>query len=80
VLGIGRSAKGIQFGEATTPVKLIFLIGVPQRMVNDYLVCVGAIARLVKNKDTHSELLNAQRPETFVELLRAGALSLEQRS
>ena len=42
VLGIGRSQKGVRFGEAKEPVHLIFLVGVPKRMVNDYLVCVGA--------------------------------------
>jgi mannitol/fructose-specific phosphotransferase system IIA component (Ntr-type) len=77
VLGIGRSVAGVSFGGSTAPVHLIFLIGVPQRMVNDYLVCLGAIARLVKNQDTHKALMAAQTPAEFVELLRSGSLTVE---
>src|SRR6476646_11290490 len=42
VLGIGRSKPGIPFAYSSEPVHLIFLVGVPQRMVTDYLVCLGA--------------------------------------
>ena len=76
VLGIGRSRDGVRFGVAPAPVHLIFLIGVPQRMVNDYLVCVGAIARLVKNPETRTALMSATTAEDFVELLRSGSLEL----
>src|SRR5947208_13254037 len=50
VLGIGRSRDGIRFGMSKEPVHLIFLFGVPKQMVTDYLVCVGAVARVVKDK------------------------------
>src|SRR5437763_17036421 len=50
ILGIGRSTAGIRFGESKELVHLIFLIGVPQRMVNDYPVCVGGVARVVKDE------------------------------
>jgi mannitol/fructose-specific phosphotransferase system IIA component (Ntr-type) len=76
-LGIGRSAAGIRFGPAKEFVHLIFLFGVPKQMVTDYLVCVGAVARVVKDKARRDALMAAQTEEEFVEQLRAGALSVE---
>ena len=46
VLGIGRSNEGVPFDESKEVVHLIFVIGVPRQMIQDYLVCVGALARL----------------------------------
>ncbi|MGZ5503717.1 MAG: PTS sugar transporter subunit IIA [Chthoniobacterales bacterium] len=77
VLGIGRSRAGIPFGENGEPVRLIFLIGVPQRMVTDYLVCVGALARLTSDEKMRDALLNATTPAEFVALLREGSLVLK---
>ena len=77
VLGIGRSTPGIPFGYSNEPVHLIFLIGVPQRMVTDYLICVGALARVVKDKERRAALMAATTPEEFVELLRAGSLEVK---
>jgi len=77
VLGIGRSKRGIPFGYSSEPVHLIFLIGVPQRMVTDYLVCVGALARVVKDKGRRDALMAATTAEELIEQLRAGSLSLE---
>lgn len=76
-LGIGRSAAGLQFGQAKELVHLIFLFGVPKQMVTDYLVCVGAVARVVKDKAQRDALMAATTTEEFVELLRAGALLVE---
>src|SRR6266705_5858462 len=50
ILGIGRSRAGIPFGENRVRARLIFVIGVPQQLVNDYLICVGTLARLVARK------------------------------
>ncbi len=77
VLGIGRSKNGVRFGEAKSPVHLIFLVGVPKRMVTDYLVCVGTIARIVRPKEARTALLAAETAEALVEILRAGAVKLE---
>ena len=76
-LGIGRSAAGIRFGMSKEPVHLIFLVGVPKQMVTDYLVCVGAVARVVKDKARRDALMAAATAEEFVELMRAGALAVE---
>ena len=76
-LGIGRTAAGLQFGPAKEPVHLIFLFGVPKQMVTNYLVCVGAVARVVKDKTRRDALMAATTAEEFVEQLRGGALSVE---
>jgi mannitol/fructose-specific phosphotransferase system IIA component (Ntr-type) len=77
VLGIGRSRAGVPFGEASERARLIFVIGVPQRMVTDYLVCVGALARLTNDEKMRDALFRAITPAEFITLLRDGSLVLE---
>src|SRR6476660_3245134 len=71
VLGVGRSRAGIPFGENQQRAHLIFVIGVPERLLSDYLVCVGTLARLVKDETIRSRLLNAETPHEFIEALTA---------
>jgi PTS system fructose-specific IIC component len=77
ILGIGRSERGVVFGGPEKVVNLIFLIGVPQRLVTDYLVCVGTIARIVKPPERFAQLMGAKTADELAEVLRAGALLLE---
>ncbi|MGH7937521.1 MAG: PTS sugar transporter subunit IIA, partial [Bryobacteraceae bacterium] len=70
VLGIGRSKAGINFAGRADLVHLIFLIGVPQQMVNDYLICVGALARLLKSDTRRRALIEASTPTGFFEELQ----------
>lgn len=72
VIGIGRSRAGVPFGERGERARLIFVIGVPERLVNDYLICVGTLARLVKDDAIRSTLLRAETPREFL-----GALVVE---
>jgi mannitol/fructose-specific phosphotransferase system IIA component (Ntr-type) len=74
VLGIGRSRAGIPFGENAVRARLIFVIAVPERLVNDYLVSVGTLARLVKDDVIRTRLLRAQTPREFMEMLSAETL------
>jgi mannitol/fructose-specific phosphotransferase system IIA component (Ntr-type) len=69
VIGVGRSRAGIPFGENQQRAHLIFVIGVPERMLSDYLVCVGTLARLGKDEMIRSRLLNAETPREFIEAL-----------
>ena len=71
VVGIGRSRAGISFVQNGARARLIFVIGVPERLVNDYLICVGALVRLVKDDAIRSSLLRAQTPREFVDTLTA---------
>jgi mannitol/fructose-specific phosphotransferase system IIA component (Ntr-type) len=73
VIGIGRSRAGVPFGEEKKRAHLIFVIAVPERLISDYLICVGTLARLVKDERMRSTLLRAQTPREFVEAL-TGAL------
>jgi len=74
VLGIGRSRAGIPFGENGMRAHLIFVIGVPQRLVGDYLICVGTLVRLVKDDAIRSILLNAQTVQEFLDALTVETL------
>jgi len=69
ILGIGRSRAGIPFGENGVRARLIFVIGVPQQLVNDYLICVGTLARLVRDDAIHSTLLGAETAREFLDAL-----------
>ena len=73
LLGIGRSREGVVFGGQKEPVHLIFVIAVPQQMVNDYLICVGALARLLRHEGKRQALLGAATPAEFIDQLRAGS-------
>ncbi|MEY2538766.1 MAG: fructose system component [Verrucomicrobiota bacterium] len=70
VLAIGRSRAGVPIGAEGRRAQLIFLIGVPKRLVSDYLVCVGALARLAKDDDVRAKLLTAVTAEEFANILR----------
>jgi mannitol/fructose-specific phosphotransferase system IIA component (Ntr-type) len=71
VIGIGRSYAGIPFGDNGVRAHLIFVIGVPERLVNDYLVCVGTLVRLVRDETTRSMVLHAQTAREFIDALTA---------
>jgi mannitol/fructose-specific phosphotransferase system IIA component (Ntr-type) len=69
VLGIGLSRTGVPFGTGKRA-RLIFVIGVPQRLVNDYLVCVGELARLMKDESACATLMQAKTRAEFINILR----------
>ena len=71
VIGIGRSRAGIPIGADQQRARLIFIIGVPERLLNDYLICVGMLVRLVKNDAIRSRLLQAETPREFIDALTA---------
>src|SRR5438132_10349389 len=59
VVGIGRSRAGIPFGDNQQRAHLAFVIGVPEPLVSDYLICVGTLVRLTKDDPTRTTLLRA---------------------
>src|SRR5947209_3047518 len=65
VLGIGRSEAGIPWTDKDEIAHLIFLIAVPERLISDYLVVVGAIARITKDRPLRTLLLHAETVEDF---------------
>jgi mannitol/fructose-specific phosphotransferase system IIA component (Ntr-type) len=71
VIGVGRSRAGIPVGANQERARLIFLIGVPERLVNDYLICVGTLVRLTKDDAIRNTLLQAEMPGQFLDTLIA---------
>src|SRR5437660_7901316 len=69
VIGIGRSRAGIPVRANQQRARLIFVIGVAERLVNDYLICVGALVRLVKDEAIRQALLQADTPRQFLDAL-----------
>ena len=74
VVGAGRSRAGIPFSQNQQRAHLIFVIGVPERLLSDYLICVGMLARLVRDEAVRSTLLNVEVPREFVSALTAESL------
>jgi len=72
-LAIGRSRAGIPWNNKGERARLIFVVAVPQRLVNDYLVLVGALARITRNKQQRQALLAAATAVEFIETLRTAA-------
>jgi mannitol/fructose-specific phosphotransferase system IIA component (Ntr-type) len=69
VLGIGRTEAGIPWTNKGEIAHLIFLIAVPERLISDYLVVVGAIARITKDRPLRTLLLHAETVDEFVATL-----------
>ena len=69
VVGVARSRAGIPFGENQQRAHLIFVIGVPEPLVSDYLICVGTLVRLTKDDATRTTLLRAESSREFIDAL-----------
>jgi mannitol/fructose-specific phosphotransferase system IIA component (Ntr-type) len=73
-LAIGRSRAGIPWNDQGERARLIFLLAVPQRLVNDYLVLVGTLARVTRDQQQRDALFAAATPAEFVAILRESGL------
>jgi mannitol/fructose-specific phosphotransferase system IIA component (Ntr-type) len=71
VLGIGRSRAGIPFANGRRA-HLLFVIGIPRQLVNEYLIVLGNLARLVADDLTRTALIEAETSKQFIDALRAG--------
>ena len=71
VLGIGRSAAGIPWTAKGEQAHLIFLLAVPKRLISDYLVVVGTIARTTKDDALRNSLLHAETVGDFIATMQA---------
>ena len=71
VLGIGRSTAGIPWTGKGEVAHLIFLIGVPEKLITDYLVVIGAIARVTRDQPLRTLLLHAKTKQEFIETMLA---------
>ncbi len=71
VIGVGRSRAGIPAGMDRQRARLIFVIGVPERLLNDYLISVGTLARIVKDDAIRARLLSAESAQELIDALVA---------
>ncbi len=69
VVGIGRREAGIPWTGKGEVAHLIFLIAVPERLISDYLVVVGTIARTTKDRPLRTLLLHAESTDEFIATL-----------
>jgi mannitol/fructose-specific phosphotransferase system IIA component (Ntr-type) len=72
-LAAGRSRAGIPWNDKGERARLIFVVAVPQRLVNDYLVLVGTLARITQTEQKRAALLAAATTAEFIETLRSAA-------
>lgn len=68
-LAVGRSEVGIPWTCRGETAHLIFLIAVPEKLISDYLVVIGAIARATKDAPLRTLLLHAETPQEFIATL-----------
>src|SRR5438034_10270060 len=69
VLGIGRSRAGIPFGANQQRARLILVVGATQLLVNDYMISIGTMTRLVMDDTVRSTLLHAEPPREVLNAL-----------
>ena len=69
-LAIGRSRAGIPWNDQGERARFLFLLAVPQRFVNDYLILVGTLARVTRDQQQRDALLAAATPAEFIAILR----------
>jgi mannitol/fructose-specific phosphotransferase system IIA component (Ntr-type) len=67
------AAAGIPWNDEEERARLIFLLAVPQRLVNDYLVLVGTLARVTTDQQHREALFGASSAEEFIAILRDAA-------
>jgi len=72
-LAAGRSRAGIPWNSDGDRARLIFVVAVPQQLVNDYLVVVGTLARITRDEERRRALLEAATPAEFIETLLSAA-------
>jgi PTS system fructose-specific IIA component len=70
VMVIATCSQAIRFGE--TPVRLIFLIGIPKRAGADYLELISFLARHVRGEHVVDRLIEAEDMPNFLAGLAEG--------
>ena len=71
IVAAGRSTAGVQFKGLEEPVHLVFVVATPRSQITGYLATVGALARLLRDKERLHRLLNAATAGEFAALLPA---------
>lgn len=69
VMSITRTFEPVPFGPNGSPVRLIFLYGIPPHRVAEHLATTAALARKLRDPEVVRALLEAEDPGTFRKLL-----------
>lgn len=70
VFAVARCARPVSFGDSATPVRLIFLYGIPPHRVAEHLATTAALARKLRDPAVVTGLLAAQDATAFFQHLR----------
>jgi mannitol/fructose-specific phosphotransferase system IIA component (Ntr-type) len=55
----------VPFGPDVTPVRLIFLFGIPPHRISEYLAMTAALVKRLRDPETLNRLLAAETTEEF---------------
>jgi mannitol/fructose-specific phosphotransferase system IIA component (Ntr-type) len=69
VMAAGRSREGIWFETSQQKIHLLFVIGVPPRMVREYLGLLSMLTRRLKEAPVRDALMGAASPAEFLAAL-----------
>ncbi|RJP76337.1 MAG: PTS sugar transporter subunit IIA [Candidatus Zixiibacteriota bacterium] len=70
VMAFARLKRGVNFGAGDNePARLVFLFGVPNDQINDYLKLIAKLCRLLKQPDFRKNLMTAKSAEEVIQLL-----------
>ncbi len=69
VFAAGRCAEPVPFGGTQTPVRLVFLFGVPPHRITEYLAMTAFLARRLRDPAVLAGLMQAPDAESFRALL-----------
>lgn len=70
VMAFARLKRGVNFGAGDDePARLVFLFGVPNDQINDYLKLVAKLCRLLKQKNFRKNLLSAKTADEVIGIL-----------
>jgi mannitol/fructose-specific phosphotransferase system IIA component (Ntr-type) len=73
LLVVARLKEGVMFEKTDeTPVRLVFLVGTPKKMVTEYLRLVGTLARHLKTDALRKKLLEVQSAEDLIQAFSDG--------
>lgn len=71
IVAAGRSAGGVRFQGLEEPVRLVFVVATPRSQITGYLATVGALARLLRDRERLRRLLACGGAAEFASLLPA---------
>jgi len=70
VMAFARLKRGVNFGAGDNePARLVFLFGVPNDQINDYLKLVAKLCRLLKEKSFRKNLVGAKTADEVIQIL-----------